>query len=159
MLEQQAKLQHPDLPSGAPSALTTALAVTPSPLGPSNSGMTTIVCEEQPAGTGSVAARPVHNDTTIENAKTEQTGADLLSNTCFNEPVAKRARTDVSPQVNLSGQAPNFVNPSTKPSFIREPSALQTSSTGGSPQKVSQQAHAARISQHPGPLAPKSVQA
>ncbi|KAG0591204.1 hypothetical protein KC19_1G157900 [Ceratodon purpureus] len=159
MLEQQAKLQHPDLPSGAPSALTAALDPTPSPLGPSNSSMTTTVCEEQPAGTGSVAARPALTDTTIENAKPEQTKAGLPSNISFNEPVAKRARTDVSPQVNLSTQAPNFVNPSTKPSYIREPSTLQTSATGGSPQKVSQQAHAACISQHPGPLAPKSVQA
>jgi hypothetical protein len=157
MLEQQAKLNHPDLPSGAPSALTAALAAAPSPVEPSNSSMATTVCEEQPAGTGSAAAKPAHTDTIIENAKTEQTEAGVTS---INEPVAKRARTDVSPQGNLSTQAPNFVNPSsTKPSYIREPSTLQTSTTGGSPQKVPQQVHAARISQHPGALAPKSVQA
>lgn len=159
MLEQQTKLNHPDLPSGAASALTTALAATPSPMGPSSSSMTTTACEEQPAGSVLVAARPAHTDATIENTKSEQTEVGLTLNTLVNEPIAKRARTDGSPQMNLSTLAPNHVNPSIKPSYIREPSSLQTSTTGGSPQKVSQQAHAARISQHPGPLAPKSVQA
>jgi len=145
MLEQQAKLNHPDLPSGAPSALTNALASTSAPLGPSNSSMTTTVCEEQPAGTASVVARPANNDTTIENARKEQT-EPRTGSTLVNEPVAKRARTDVGLQVNVSSQAPtNFVIPS-----------LQTSITGGSPPKVPQQAHAAHISQHPGPMAQKS---
>lgn len=147
MLEQQAKLNHPDLLNGVSSAMTSALASTSAPLGPSNSSMTTIVCEEQPAGTASVVARPAHTNTTIENARKEQTeprtGSTL--NTLVNEPVAKRARTDVGPQVNVSSQTPNFVIPS-----------LQTSITGGSPTKVPQQAHAAHISQHPGPMAQKS---
>lgn len=145
MLEQQAKLNHPDLPSGAPSALTSALASTAAPSGPSNSSMIIAVCEEQPAGTASVVARPAETDTTIENARMEQseprTGSALA-----NEPVAKRARTDAGLQVNVSSQTPsNFVIPS-----------LQASVTGGSPPKVSQQAHGAHISQHPGPMAQKS---
>lgn len=149
MLEQQAKLNHPDLPSGAPSAMTSALASTSAPLGPSNSSMTTTVCEEQPAGTASVVARPAHTNTVIVNARKEptelRTGSTL--NTLVNEPAAKRVRTDVGVQVNVSSQTPpNFVMPS-----------LQTSITGGSPSKVPQQAHtAAHISQHPGPMAQKS---
>lgn len=143
MLEQQAKMNHPDLPVGARSALPSTLASISAPLGPSNSSMTTTVCEEQPAGTASVVARPTHTDATIEKAIKEQIGSTL--NTLVNEPVAKRARIDVGPQVTVSSQAPNFVMPS-----------LQTSITGGSPPKVAQQTHAAHISQHPGPMAQKS---
>jgi len=121
------------------------LVSTAAPLGPSNSSMTTTVCEEQPAGTALVVARPAETDTTIEIARTEhpepRTGSALA-----NEPVAKRARTDAGLQVNVSSQTPsNFVIPS-----------LQASVTGGSPPKVPQQAHGAHISQHPGPMAQKS---
>lgn len=131
MLEQQAKLNHPDLPAGATSALTSALASTSAPLGPSNSSMTTTVCEEQPAQIASVAARPAYmTQVTVENVRKEATVARTGS--ILNEPAAKRARTDVA----------------TPPPTFVIPASMQAS-----PSKVAQQAH---ISQHPGPMAQKS---
>ena len=146
MLEQ-AKLNHPDLPTGAPSPSTNAIVPTPS-VGPSDSSTITTDSGEQPTGNGLVTATP------IENGKQEQIE---VPSTSFVEPAAKRVRTYVSPPGGLSGQAHNFVIPSTESLCIWDRSPSQTSTAGGSPQKVSQQAHAACISQHP--VAQKPVQA
>lgn len=173
MLEQQAKLNHPDLPSGEPSAPANVVVPTPSSLAPSNSSNTTTLLEEQPTGSGLVTHTPSYTDTTMERSKQKQIEAGSTSPTSLDGHAAKRARTDASPQVNLSGQEHNFLAPSTKPSCTwesfshqspqfqrltrtgQDPQYLQTPTSGGSPQ----QAHADSIPQHPGRAAQKPVQA
>lgn len=156
MLEQQAKLNHPDFHTGAPSASTSAVVPAPSSIGLSDSSIATTGYGEQPTGSAVVIASPAHVDIPIEKSKQEQTE---VPNTSLTEPAAKKARTYVNPQGVLSGESHNFVIPSTEPLCIWDQSPSQTSTAGGLSQKVSQQAHAACISQHPGPVAQKPVQA
>uniref|UniRef100_A0A7I4DSX3 HTH myb-type domain-containing protein n=1 Tax=Physcomitrium patens TaxID=3218 RepID=A0A7I4DSX3_PHYPA len=174
MLEQQAKLNHPDLPIGMPSSSTNTVVPTPSSLALSDSSNTTTRSEDQHAENSAVSTTLAHSQTTMDKIDQKQTEAGLTSNTLLTEPAAKRACHETSSQVNLSGQANNIVVPRTKPSYawespspqvqrssrtMQESQQLQTSTAAGSPQKVPQQAHAASISQHPGRVAQKPVQA
>lgn len=122
MIEAQAKVggivlsYRPEVAAVLPPASSSAAVATPASVGPSTSCVTASGSDVPSGGPLVTTSNQVNADNNIippsssEVSKREPIEAENVSSH-EEQPVAKRARIDSAPQVNLSGQSHNFVVP------------------------------------------------